>query len=83
MAIVFLIFLVSIECWIMVFSKRARAKMLLVWVGRSWFRKRLARKTEDEQELEDGLSLIGYLLSAMVSTLLWVSALVVFVFRHE
>ena len=52
----------------MVFSKSARAKMPLVWVGRSWFRERLAKKTEDERELEDGMSLIGYLLAAMEST---------------
>jgi hypothetical protein len=67
----------------MVFSKNARAKMPLVWVGRSWLRKRSAKQREDERELEDGMSLISYLLAAMVSTLLWVAALVLFVLGYD
>jgi len=67
----------------MVFSKSARATMPLASVGRSWFGKRLANRTEDERELEDGMSLIAYLLGAMVSTLLWVSAFVVFILRYK
>jgi hypothetical protein len=82
-AIFVLIFLVSVGCWIMVFSKRARAKMPMASVGRSWLGKPQANRTEDERELEDGMSLIAYLLGAMVSTLLWVSALVIFVFRYR
>lgn len=67
----------------MVFSKKARAKMPFVWVGRSWLRKRSAKQTEDDRELEDGMSLICYLLAAMIATLLWVAALVTVVLRYD
>ena len=57
--------------------------MPLVWVGRSWWKKRSARQSQDERELEDGMTLSCYLLGAMVSTLLWVLALVLFVLRYN
>jgi hypothetical protein len=82
MAVFVVILLVSVGCWILVFSKSARAKMPLVWVGRSRIRRREANLTEEQRELEDGLSVIGYLLMAMVSTLLWLTALAVAIFRE-
>lgn len=65
----------------MVFSKGAREKMPLGrWPG-LWVKSRGLKKAAERKELEDGLTLISYLLMAMVSTLLWLVALVVSIAR--
>ena len=51
--------------------------------NRSWRRKSQSQKTEEQKELEDGMTLISYLLAAMVSTLLWLAALVVSILRYK
>jgi len=66
----------------MVFSKSARAKMTMAW-PRSWVRRRDAKLTEEERELADGMTLIVYLLMAMVFTLLWLVGLVVSILRYN
>jgi len=67
----------------MVFSRKARAKMPLGWVGRRWPRNRSEKQAEEDQELKDGMSLICYLLAAMIATLLWLAALVMVVLGYH
>lgn len=50
------------------------------WPG-LWVKSRGLKKAAERKELEDGLTLISYLLMAMVSTLLWLVALVVSIAR--
>jgi len=65
----------------MVFSKSARVRMPMAW-PRAWVRRRDAKLTEEERELADGMTLVGYLLMAMIFTLVWLVALVVAILRY-
>ncbi len=67
--------------WFLVFNKRARGKVLIPWWPSIWKRRLSIKEKEEVHDLEEGFALICYLLAAMICTIIWITALVVFILR--
>jgi hypothetical protein len=77
MAIVVLLMVMAIGCWVLVFSKITRRRM-----PRFWWSKSISNDREEQRELTDAVILVSALLMAMVFTIASVAALILF-FKNQ
>ncbi len=66
------LFLLSAGCWLFVFSKSARRKL----PKGPW---KLVEDKQEQDELDDGMALVGALIVAMVFTLVFLVGLIAFI----